>query len=263
MEQYSRLVLLDVDGTLVTPMGDMPAGTAEAVAALRRGGSAAVFFTGRPLSHVAPLLRGAAFDGGICVMGAFTFLHGETLCARSPDPASAQRLAAAARERGLEAVFETAEGVRLDPAAHTPRLDGLRRAFAAKGLAVSPAEGEFSYEKLCLWGEAGALDAFARAAEGDLAVVGRKQDMLELAAPGASPAAAVARVSARLGVTKEKHLRRGRQRERSAGALLRGTHRGGRKRGRGAESGGRFRRPADQRRRTRGSAETLRTYLIL
>lgn len=203
MEQCSRLVLLDVDGTLVAPMGDMPAGTAEAVAALRRGGSAAVFFTGRPLSHVAPLLRGAAFDGGICVMGAFTFLHGETLCARSPDPASAPRLAAAARERGLEAVFETAEGVRLDPAAHTPRLDGLRRAFAAKGLSVLPAEGEFSYEKLCLWGEAGALSAFARAAEGDLAVVGRKQDMMELAAPGASPAAAAALIMARLGVTKE------------------------------------------------------------
>lgn len=217
MEQCSRLVLLDVDGTLVAPMGDMPAGTAEAVAALRRGGSAAVFFTGRPLSHVAPLLRGAAFDGGICVMGAFTFLHGETLCARSPDPASAPRLAAAARERGLETVFETAEGVRLDPAAHTPRLDGLHRAFAAKGLSVLPAEGEFSYEKLCLWGEAGALSAFAR---------------------GARYGAARRR--------EGKHLRRGRQRERSSGAFLRGTHRGGRKRGRGAESGGRFRRPADR-----------------
>ncbi len=204
MEQCSRLVLLDVDGTLVAPMGDMPVGTAEAVAALRRGGSAAVFFTGRPLSHVAPLLRGAVFDGGICVMGAFTFLHGETLCARSPDPASAPRLAAAARESGLEAVFETAEGVRLDPEAHTPRLDGLRRAFAAKGLAVLPAEGEpFPYEKLCLWGEAAALGAFARAAEGDLAVVGRKQDMLELAAPGTSPAAAAALILARLGVAKE------------------------------------------------------------
>ena len=92
MEQCSRLVLLDVDGTLVALMGDMPAGTAEAVAVLRRGGSAAVFFTGRPLSHVAPLLRGAAFDGGICVMGAFTFLHGETLCAQS-----GPRLGSAAR----------------------------------------------------------------------------------------------------------------------------------------------------------------------
>lgn len=203
MEQCSRLALLDVDGTLVAPMGDMPAGTAEAVAALRRGGSAAVFFTGRPLSHVAPLLRGAAFDGGICVMGAFAFLHGETLCARSPDPASAPRLAAAARERGLETVFETTEGVRLDPTAHTPRLDGLRRAFAAKGLVVSPAEGEFSYEKLCLWGEAGALSAFARAAEGTLAVVGRKQDMMEPAAPGVSPAAAAALIMARLGAAKE------------------------------------------------------------
>ena len=44
-----------------------------------------------PMS-VAPLLRGAAFDGGICVMGAFTFLHGETLCAQS-----GPRLGSAAR----------------------------------------------------------------------------------------------------------------------------------------------------------------------
>ncbi len=204
MKQYSRLALLDVDGTLIAPTGDMPAGTAEAVAALRRGGSAAVFFTGRPLSHVAPLLRGAAFDGGICVMGAFTFLHGETLCERSPAPASAPRLAAAARELGLEAVFEAAEGIRLDPAAHTPRLDSLRRAFAAKGLSVLPAKAEpFRYEKLCLWGGGEALDAFARAAADDLVPVGRKQDMLELAAPGTSPAAATALVMARLGIGKE------------------------------------------------------------
>ncbi|MGM9522561.1 MAG: HAD hydrolase family protein [Oscillospiraceae bacterium] len=184
-----KLVIFDVDGTIIA--GRMlPESTVLAIKRVRENGHTTVFFTGRPYTHVDRRVVNIGFDAAICTMGAYIKI-GETVVQDiRPTPDVTQRLIELVRSCGLDAAFESSEGISFDKSRPLPPfLGGLKKSFADRGFETDAdiESGSFSFEKLCVWtNENSNLERFEREASDYLDVIGKKQNMAELVAKGVS-----------------------------------------------------------------------------
>ncbi|ACL61873.1 Cof-type HAD-IIB family hydrolase [Methylobacterium nodulans] len=206
-----RLVVSDVDGTLVTPDKRLTPATIAAVGRLRERGIAFTVASSRPPIGLRPLV---AALGLTLPMGAF---NGSTVAtpdlavlAEAQVPEAAARIAAARfAERGIDLwVFADGAWLLRDPEA--PYTDLERRTIQA-GPRVVPDLAPFLGRAAKLVGvsrdEAGlaACEAALAAELGDRAAVHRSQPYyLDVTPPGADKGRFVGRIRRELGIAREE-----------------------------------------------------------
>lgn len=179
-----KLIIFDVDGTLITKENVIPDGVKEAIDALKRNDHVTVFFTGRPYSHVVPAVKDLGFDACICTMGAYVSVEGKTVQNLLPDPSVVRELVQLIRACRLEAAFESEEGISFDETRPLSEfLYRLKTNFAQRGFETEKGVDRetFSFSKLCVWThENSDILRFEKEASKYLKIIGKKQNMMEL-----------------------------------------------------------------------------------
>lgn len=202
-----KLIVFDVDGTLIDAENLLPTSAAQAIQALKCRGYTTAFFTGRPYTHVPPAVRELPFDACICTMGAYVRLDGGVVQDLLPDPEVVRSLVTLIRECDLDAVFESDEGISFDETRPlSPFLQKLKENFSARGFETGRGidRKAFSFAKLCVWAHEGSdTDRFQREAERHLKVIGKKQNMMELVSREASTEGAMRLLLEHYGIAKE------------------------------------------------------------
>lgn len=113
----SRIVFLDVDGTIIDDHGRIAASTVEAVRTARRRGHRVFVSTGRGADQIAPAVRAIGFDGIVSAGGGFAEVDGELVVERAMPRALAERLFAYYEDTSLPYVAQTFHGSFADPVA--------------------------------------------------------------------------------------------------------------------------------------------------
>lgn len=113
-----KLIALDLDGTLLTPEGDITQETKGAVARARQAGVRVVLDTGRPIPEAIWFARQAGCDQLISCLGGAALVHGETgeILRRwdIPEP-SGERALELCLGRGIELMLFMGPEIVLDP----------------------------------------------------------------------------------------------------------------------------------------------------
>ncbi len=202
-----KFVIFDVDGTLVTKENRIPNGVREAIADLKRNGHRAIFFTGRPYSHVVSEVKKLGLDGCICTMGAYVRVGDQVIQNLLPDPKVTKKLVELIRACDLEAAFESEEGISFDETRPLSEfLSRLKSVFAARGFETDEGVDReaFAFSKLCVWSHEGSdMERFEREASRYLKVIGKKQNMMELVSKQASIEESVTGLMTRFGIERE------------------------------------------------------------
>jgi Cof subfamily protein (haloacid dehalogenase superfamily) len=207
---HIRMVIFDVDGTILTRDNQIPESAARAIRSVRRNGKVALFFTGRPYAHIPKAVLEIGFDGCICLMGGYIRIGDEVVQDLRPSPEVAGRAVALVRECGLDAVYEAASGAYFDGARPlSPFLARLKAGFEERGIATAgdiDAAG-FTFDKLCVWtnghSDLEQFEQFEREAASFLGIAGKKRNMAEFAAKGISARESVREAMRRFGVSEQ------------------------------------------------------------
>ena len=200
-----KLVVFDVDGTIIAG-NTIPDSAVAAIRTLQGNGVATMFFTGRPYTHVDPRIREMDFDACVCTMGAYIRIGGEVVRDVRPPAGEARAVVEAVRAQGLDAAYESQEGVSFDMTRPIPPfLQGLKSHFDEIGFDTNlgvDREG-FSFDKLCVWtNENSSFEGFDERISPYLDRIGKKENMEEWVAKGLSTVESVNLVMARLGIDR-------------------------------------------------------------
>lgn len=123
----SKAVFLDVDGTLINPLGVIPTSAREAVRQARSNGHLVFLATGRAMAELWDELHEIGFDGVITGAGAHVEVRGQVLTSTSMTPDQVTRVVDYLHTHQVEYVLESHEGVIGSPGA----ADALRGDFEA------------------------------------------------------------------------------------------------------------------------------------
>ncbi|MGI6879490.1 HAD hydrolase family protein [Microbacterium sp. gxy059] len=113
----SRIVFLDIDGTIIDHSGEVPASAAQAIRTARRNGHRVMLASGRTPTEVDRRLVEIGFDGAILGAGAYAWV-GELWTAggwrieRLMAPAHVRRMVDGLRSVGADFVLQTRDEVR-------------------------------------------------------------------------------------------------------------------------------------------------------
>lgn len=202
-----KLVVFDVDGTIVSG-NVLPQSAVNAIRQIRANGNLAVFFTGRPYTHVDPRVREIGFDGCICTMGGYICIGERVVRDIRPPAKHARKVVELVREAGLDAAFESMAGIQFDLTRPLPAfLQGLKRHFTELGFDTNRSidEPDFSFDKLCVWtNENSSFQGFDEQVSAYLDCIGKKENMEEWGAKGISTVESVQMIMEHFGVNKEE-----------------------------------------------------------
>lgn len=202
-----KLVIFDVDGTIISDAHVVPVSASDAIRGIREHGNVAVYFTGRPCAHVEESVSSIGFDGCICAMGAYLQIGNEIVQNRKPAPEDAHDVVRLVRKYHLDAAFESCEGIQFDRTRPMPPfLQGVKKHFSDRGfLTDEDIDGdEFCFEKLCVWAdEERDLGGFEKEVAQYLQIVGKKQNMAEFVAKGVSIQDSVKKMQEHFGISRE------------------------------------------------------------
>lgn len=110
-----KLIFLDIDGTLVSPLGSPSPLAAAAVRGARAKGHLAFLCTGRNLPIIGPEIWDIGFDGAIASAGAYVEAGGRVLLDQLLPEEVVQECLAVFHENGLYCRVENREGTYTDP----------------------------------------------------------------------------------------------------------------------------------------------------
>ena len=133
------VVFFDIDGTIIDNESQIiPESTLRAVEALGQRGHLAVVNTGRPYAHIDPRIRKMAFGGWVCGCGMEILLDGSWLYRRCPTDKICAGILAAARECGMQVLYEGQEGVLYTDGGNTvhPKLLQEANGMLGKGFRI-------------------------------------------------------------------------------------------------------------------------------
>lgn len=140
-----RAVFLDVDGTLVDPLGRVPSSARDAVRAARANGHLVFLCTGRSRPQLWPALTDIGFDGLVAGAGAYVEVGGTELVHHHLDAAQIRRVSDFFDMHGFDYFFEGACGL-FGSGGVQDRLRGLLRAAVADpAVLVELESGFFAY----------------------------------------------------------------------------------------------------------------------
>ncbi len=113
-----ELIALDLDGTLLSPAGDLTPGAAQAIARAREAGVRVVLNTGRPMTEAGDFARRAGCDNLVSCLGGAALGDAQTdqilACRDIPEPWGSRALKLCLG-RGLEIAIFSGGQVLLDP----------------------------------------------------------------------------------------------------------------------------------------------------
>lgn len=184
-----KMIIFDVDGTICAG-SLLPSSAARAIRSIREAGHIAVFFTGRPYTHVDRRVTDIGFDACVCTMGAYIRIGDRVIQDLKPSPGDTRKIIEIVRGSGLDAVYESDKGVGFDRSRPFPQfLEGVKKHFLDIGLDTDmDIDGEgFSFDKLCLFrSEESCFEAAEERLPEYLELVGKKENMEEWAVKGLS-----------------------------------------------------------------------------
>ena len=129
MSTTKKVVFLDIDGTIITRDGRMPASTKEALERARANGHEMVICTGRSATQLDVVLRQTAFDGIVCAAGAYVTRNGAPVWQDTMDTEHVHKLVDYFRANGMTYFLQSSAGTFTDPTAQAQ----LEQAFLALG----------------------------------------------------------------------------------------------------------------------------------
>lgn len=130
-----HLVLIDVDGTLVTYANELPASAARAVRRARRAGHRVYPTTGRSRAEMPAELLEVGFDGMIGGNGSYVESDGDVLLHERLSRQDCRAAVGWLTDRGLEFYLETNAGLFPSPGFRQAALPAIRSYIAGKGRA--------------------------------------------------------------------------------------------------------------------------------
>lgn len=194
----SRLVVLDVDGTLVDPGAVLDDGRVEALAALRADGTAISLATGKIWHSIDDVTARLELPGPhACCNGAAIVVDGAPIEFVAMDPAVAEEVATGLADAGVPFAWYLADGdivtTHLDPA--FTRVTDLGEAAPR----VAEVDGRPILKVLSVV-ENDAEGDLRRLAAGRASIQRTGQYFLEWQSPGVDKGTAVERIASRLGL---------------------------------------------------------------
>lgn len=129
----SKLIFLDVDGTLMDYENRVPASAAEAVRRARANGHRVYICTGRSKAEVYPELWDIGLDGMIGGNGCYVEDHGQVIFHQTVPPEQCRRVVDWLHGRGLEFYLECNSGLYASENFETAAQDSIERYAKRKG----------------------------------------------------------------------------------------------------------------------------------
>ena len=133
MTTSRRLILIDVDGTLVTYSNELPESAAQAVRRARQDGHIVVPTTGRSKGEMPDYVWSVGFDGMIGGNGAYVELDGDVVMHDHLSRQQCEAVVSWLTERGLEFYLEANSGLYPSPGFREAALPAIRAYIAGKG----------------------------------------------------------------------------------------------------------------------------------
>lgn len=115
MASPSRIVFIDVDGTILEHGASVAASTVEAIQAARTAGHRVMLCTGRAQGDIDPAVLAIGFDGAITNGGATAVVGDEVVVSRLLSPASVDRLVGAMHGLGIHYFLQTDDEIFASP----------------------------------------------------------------------------------------------------------------------------------------------------
>ena len=129
----SKIIFLDVDGTLMDYENHLPASAVEAVRRARKNGHRVYICTGRSRAEVYPELWDIGLDGMIGGNGCYVEDHGQVVLHQTVPPEQCRRVVDWLHGRGLEFYLECNSGLYASENFEEAAQDSIRRYAKQKG----------------------------------------------------------------------------------------------------------------------------------
>lgn len=202
-----KLVLFDIDGTLLDPKTDMkiPQSAQEAIKRLQAAGHIAMVNTGRCASFMEDCVREAGFDGFIYGCGTNVVFRGEELFHQSLPDEVAERLVKMVRQCGIDAILEGKKASYFDYNGTIHGEEFQRISRKDTYIRSSYEDSEMVVDKLyiCTYPESD-FEAFHKEFSPILDFIDRGRGFYELVPAGISKATGILRVMEHLSIPVEQ-----------------------------------------------------------
>lgn len=130
----SKVIFLDVDGTIVTYDNVIPASAKRAIRAARSRGHRVLMCTGRSKAEVSPELAAIGFDGMIGGNGTYVEVDGRVVLHRHVPAEQCRHIVDWCHARGLEFYLESNNGLFVSESFREAARPVLRRYMGRKGV---------------------------------------------------------------------------------------------------------------------------------
>jgi len=186
-----KLIFFDIDGTIIDWTGFIPDSTVRAIHTARAAGNLCMINTGRPYSHIDPLVKAIGFDGYVCSCGQHLVLDDAVVSHTGFGPELGREIVEEARRCRMDAVYEAEHGIWFDMT-HEEELEGVsatRVQFAQRGFDVNQSVDApgFHFDKLCAFvREDSETERFLSFVQERGSIIYREGSMLEIIRRGYS-----------------------------------------------------------------------------
>ena len=202
------LIFLDIDGTIMDADYLVPSSAVEAIRSARRSGHRCVINTGRPYSHIEPVVKDIGFDGYVCSCGQHVLLDGKSVYRRTLPLDVCRNVLRLIRSCGLDVLFEAEDGIWFDRTRPMrPEVQATYEHFAARGFDVDrPVDREdLQFDKFCAWAGSGTDPApLFTYIQDYCTIIDREGDLFEFVIRGCSKETGIRLVMERTGIPLER-----------------------------------------------------------
>lgn len=203
-----KLIFFDIDGTIIGWDGYIPASAVQAIHSARKAGNLCVINTGRPYSHIDPLVKAIGFDGFVCSCGQHLVLNEEVIFHTGFDSELGREIIATARRCRMDTVYEAEHGIWFD-VIHEDEPEMISATwvqFEQRGFDVHQSVDipGFHFDKLCAFvREDSDTGQFLEFMEKHGSIIYREGGMLEITRRGYSKESGLKQMIHRLGIRLE------------------------------------------------------------
>lgn len=187
MNQNTKIIFFDIDGTLITEDGRryFPDSAKQAIAEARARGNLAFINTGRVFCNVTDEIRTAGFDGYVCGCGTYINYNGKTLFHHIVSKDVCRDTAFLCRNYHMFTLYEHTQKIYIDNSmAQNALLQEMIAYFRAHGSNVyeNIEDEDFEFDKFCAWYDPEQTDikAFEQEISKEFTYIQREGDFCEI-----------------------------------------------------------------------------------
>ncbi len=209
MNNHTKLLFFDIDGTLITDDGRryFPESAKEAIRLARAAGHKTFINTGRVLVNIEDFIREAGFDGYVCGCGTHIILDGKELLHNLVPRERCVEIAEKARECRMLALFEQAEQTCYDKGIWGNEYREVLDYFISmkRKMVEDIYAPEFLFDKFATWyyDDNDRVQEFLDYISEDFDSIKREGNFYECVPKGFSKATGIRFLCERFGVTEE------------------------------------------------------------